>query len=508
MRVPVAAGVFWVCGLVLGGCSTPSASPSETDVPNVRQANCESPVERVPLQDAQVVGNGKASSCTEQAVRAAMAKGGTIRFDCGDAPVTITVKEALKATVDVALDGENKVTFSGAKASRVFIGTSNHRLTLQRLTVKDGSSKDGSGAGGLHTGWRGNLTIIGCTFTHNFGAGEGERAGGAISTHESDVVIVDSTFENNTGKLGGALNILLSNAKLIDVRIRNNTTTEFGGAVYIDGAGIEYTDPKDFSKGWKGVGTIHVCGATIAGNQGGKTAGGLYFCGYNANRATIERSRFSDNATDGPGGGVVAQCNGRVTIKETLISNNRARGGGGVWTTCSGDDCKPGETNAIIESSSIVDNDGSGPDTIGGGLWAAGPVALKAVTIARNRAFYGGAVAGSNNIWAQDVLIVDNEIDNPYGTSRGCGKDGLAKAQGVLEWPEVPRTQFDGPCQSDGVRGDPELAPLADHGGPTPSCALGPTSAAIGQGTACDGVDQRGTPRQAPCDVGAFQTTK
>lgn len=464
------------------------------------------------MDGARVVGTGDAPSCTEAAVRMAVEAGGKVRFDCGDEPVVIKVTRPLQARGDVVIDGENKVTLSGGQTTRVLVGSSNKRLTLQRLTIRDGRSKDGGGAGGLHTGWRGNLTIVGCRFTGNVGEGDSERAGGAISTHESRVVIVDSVFENNTGRMGGALNILLSDAELINVTVVDNTTTEFGGAVYIDGAGIENLDPAKPSAGWKGVGSVHVCGSTISRNHGGKTAGGLYFCGYDANHALIERSVVSDNSSDGGGGGIVAQCNSRITIKQSLIAYNRGHHGGGVWASCSATVCPPddaaAERRAVIQGSSLIGNESTEKDTIGGGLYASSPVSLEAVTIARNRGYYGAAIAGGSNVWAKDVLIVDNERLNPHGTSGGCGKGGLAKAEGVLEWPAVAATEFDSPCQADGITGDPQLGMLEDNGGPTATCALGADSAAVGRGTSCTGVDQRGKPRQEPCDVGAFQTTK
>ncbi len=53
------------------------------------------------------------------------------------------------------------------------------------------------------------------------------------------------------------------------------------------------------------------------------------------------------------------------------------------------------------------------------------------------------------------------------------------------------------------------LTPLGDYGGPTLTMALVPGSAAIGAGTAVDGIttDQRGLPLNSPVpDIGAFQT--
>jgi hypothetical protein len=63
---------------------------------------------------------------------------------------------------------------------------------------------------------------------------------------------------------------------------------------------------------------------------------------------------------------------------------------------------------------------------------------------------------------------------------------------------------------------DPELSALADNGGPTQTMALGAGSPALTAGGACVDptqpapfpaltIDQRGLPRPATCDIGAFQ---
>lgn len=55
---------------------------------------------------------------------------------------------------------------------------------------------------------------------------------------------------------------------------------------------------------------------------------------------------------------------------------------------------------------------------------------------------------------------------------------------------------------------DPQLGPLAQNGGPTPTQDLGTQSAAraaVGVRALCKRPDQRGTLRPLPCDIGAFE---
>jgi hypothetical protein len=72
---------------------------------------------------------------------------------------------------------------------------------------------------------------------------------------------------------------------------------------------------------------------------------------------------------------------------------------------------------------------------------------------------------------------------------------------------------LDGPSDQAGV--DPQLGPLADNGGPSPTHALAHTSPAVDAGNAsiCPAVDQRGLVRPADgngdgnaiCDIGAYE---
>lgn len=52
-----------------------------------------------------VVGTGSAVSCTEAALDAALAGGGSVTFNCGPDPATITVTSTKTIYVDTAIDG-------------------------------------------------------------------------------------------------------------------------------------------------------------------------------------------------------------------------------------------------------------------------------------------------------------------------------------------------------------------------------------------------------------------
>ena len=58
-----------------------------------------------PAHAAGVVGDGTPASCTRDALAAALASGGEIRFNCGSAPVTIPIAATLDIRTAATIDG-------------------------------------------------------------------------------------------------------------------------------------------------------------------------------------------------------------------------------------------------------------------------------------------------------------------------------------------------------------------------------------------------------------------
>src|ERR1700678_3977228 len=97
-----------------GGAGGASAGPVGTGTSSSAGAGGSTPPPQTcpaPIQPADVsspttvVGTGTAASCTETALTAALAKGGVVTFDCGAAPVPVTVSAQQEITVDTVIDG-------------------------------------------------------------------------------------------------------------------------------------------------------------------------------------------------------------------------------------------------------------------------------------------------------------------------------------------------------------------------------------------------------------------
>src|SRR5690606_12352293 len=136
-----------------------------------------------------VIGSGTPTSCTWQQVVDTVALGGTIVFDCGPDPITITMGATARifkeAAPDVVIDGGGLVALSGGGKRRILymntcdpdlVWTTPHcndqdhpRLTLQNLTFVDGDSSseteyDGGGAVWVRGG---RLKVVNSRFFSN-----------------------------------------------------------------------------------------------------------------------------------------------------------------------------------------------------------------------------------------------------------------------------------------------------------------------------------------------------
>ncbi|WP_089154633.1 hypothetical protein [Micromonospora sp. NBS 11-29] len=274
----------------------------------------------------RTVGSGTAASCTSAAVVKAVAAGGIITFDCGPAPVTITMKATAKVVnahgPRIVLDGGGKVTLSGGGSRRILYlntcdpaqgFTTSHcqnqefpQLTVQNLTFTDGNSTGETIEGG---------------------------GGGAIFVRGGRVKVVNSRFVDNrcdrTGPdLGGAALRVLSQFENKPVYVVNST---FTGGVCANGAalssiGVSWTVLNSVFRDNRAVGT----GANPArGGTPGGGSGGAIYCDGNTFTVTLAGTVIEGNSANEGGGAVFFVSNdrtGTMSISSSTLRRNPSRG--------------------------------------------------------------------------------------------------------------------------------------------------------------------------------------
>ena len=278
-----------------------------------------------------VIGDGTPESCTAEAFIAAVAQGGTIVFDGGPEPFTITLSEPAKVyndrDPDVVIDGGGLVTLSGGGTTRILYmntcdpdqhWTTSHcqnqdhpRLTVQNLTFADGDSTheteyDGGGAIWVRGG---RFKAVNCRFFNNVCAGEGPDVGGAA-------IRVFSQYENRP--------VYVTGCTFGGAEGYGNVGSNGGG---ISSIGVSWTIINSLFSHNRAVGN----GANPAqpGTPGGGSGGAIYNDG-NTMTLTLLGSRIEQNEVNAHGSAIFFVTNdhsGNIVIDRSVIRNNI----GGSW---------------------------------------------------------------------------------------------------------------------------------------------------------------------------------
>jgi hypothetical protein len=271
------------------------------------------------------VGTGTPRSCTSSAVVRAVAKGGIIRFRCGDDPVRIELEQTAKVlntSRRVVLDGRGLVTLSGGGKRRILyqntcdrqqIWTTSHcddqaspRLVVQNLTLADGNATgetyDGGGGGAIFARG-GRLKIMRSKFVGNRRDPTGpDLGGGAVRAlsqyHDQPVTVADSTFTRGVCSNGAALSSIgVSWSIYNSVFTRNRAIGRGANPARPDtpgggSGGALYADGNDFR--------VLLDGTSMTHNHAREGGGAIFFVS-NDRTGVLEicSSTLRDNPSDG-----------------------------------------------------------------------------------------------------------------------------------------------------------------------------------------------------------------
>ncbi len=275
-----------------------------------------------------VVGDGTPQSCTGQAVVAAVAQGGVIIFDCGNAPHTISMSESAKVVNDandvVVIDGGGLVTLSGAGKTRVlYMNTCDEaqrfttphcdnqdhpRLTVQNITFANGNAKaQGEGiaaSGGAIFASGGRFKAVNVRFINNHAAEAGpDVGGGALRVMQQfqgkPAYLTHCSFGGqpqygNSASNGGAISSISVSWSIYNSLFSYNSAIGTGGNPALDGTpgggsgGAIYNDGNTM--------TLHLCGTHIEHNRVTAFGDAIFFVSNNhTGNIVLEDSKLSNN---------------------------------------------------------------------------------------------------------------------------------------------------------------------------------------------------------------------
>lgn len=502
-------------------------------------ATCMAPVAAVDTTTPDhVVGDGTAASCTEAALRSALADGGVVTFACGAAPAVIAIGTTLELRTDVntTLDGGGTVTLDGGATTRILsfqhpdYRVNGTVLTLQHLAFTRGRATGTrryaaapapcsqgfyDGSGGALEMRDGELVVIDSQFITNRAESLGpDVGGGAIALlGVRRAVIVSSVFQGNRGSNAGAIGVLNSELSIYNSSFDGNVA-EGHGANGDDAsrcAVVAETGQHQTGSGGNG-GAIAIdggddlthtfCGVRFSANQGGEEAlgGALFRTPDRAKQSTIiDRSTFASNHGYSAGAAYFHNSSLQI-VASAFVANTASHGSGALQADGTTFDI----TNVTFAENSALLGLGGALSLFGG------DGSITFTTFANNHAdggdpYFGAAIGGNPTLGLRGDLFVNNTARNP-GAPMQCQVTGTG--DGNLQFPRthVVGTADDAACTPTTTFADPLLGMLGDHGGPTPSLVPGSGSPAIGAAGSCPATDQRGSPRPgARCTSGSIE---
>ncbi len=309
-----------------------------------------------PARAAGVVGSGTPGSCTEAALDAALMGGGTVTFDCGPSPATITVSNSFTIATQTVVDGGGLIALDGGGPTGILMVNAGVSLTLTGITVSGASS-----AADAAIVNQGILAVTDCTFTNN------TSSAGAIDNLRR-LTVTGSTFSNN---IGGFSSGIFNHRKLTvkNCTFTNNTTPGDGAL--------------------NNLGTAIVANSTFSGNS---TAIG------NSGGLTVSSSTFADS------GNHAIINNGRLTVTGSTFVNNHAGNAGGAIAS----------GNRLIVSNCTFFGNTAG---VGGGISNEAGIGghVSNCTFVNNSANKGGAISGVSDV--SNTIIASPSDNNCSGVS-------------------------------------------------------------------------------------------
>jgi len=318
-----------------------------------------------------------------------------------------------------------------------------------------------------------NITLRNGSYTTSNGPAE-EAGGGAIFSNGVSLILLSSSFENNTivgAGTGGAIFVRDAAIDINNSEFLNNEANLNGEDGETSGGAI----------GSLNAGNIDIFDSTFAGNIASR--GGAIAPVNHIGTTNIEGSTFANNQANNLGGAIWYR--GRLQIlASTFFDNSAGTGGGALYL-------QPSTANdsSVILRSTFVDNSSN----------------TRANTI-----FFasGGAV---NQLMGS--ILVDNEPSVGNESNANCELSGTASFTA-----DSNNFSDDESCGSAVLVGDPSTlfttGSLANNGGLTETIALsgGDVNVAINNGIPAGGVgclagsvDQRGEPIVDNCDAGSYE---
>ena len=339
-------------------------------------------------------------------------------------------------TYEIRVKGENKDTtiINADSRDRAFYITTNQRVRLENLTIRNGSTTASGGAIGIDglDGVQVSVVLRNMKFFANkatvnggavaaivfayskgislevtnveFSGNIANNHGGAMIIAPADVnlyrplilQITDSQFTGNTANgVGGGIAAFNTNFTLQNGVLTQNSSSGAGGGLYMTGSakitGTQFLKNTSSASNGGGIYSQAASQITDVTLEGNTAVEGGAIAIDTQQLQTLERVKINANEARTSGGGIAIGNAGQLLLKQSIIAENVASSGngGGVYYNCNRNSGNYSDATGTIISSSLIKNRARE----GGGIASCGSPVLLNTTLSGNIAsMRGGAI--------------------------------------------------------------------------------------------------------------------
>ena len=222
--------------------------------------------------------------------------------------IVLTANITLSATLPsitsrIKIEGEN-FEISGGDSYQIFQVSSTGDLTIEELTLSEGSTSDDGGAIEVSGG---DLTVYDSVFMDNYAGDDGGAIFAGDTFFDQGSVEIDrSVFDNNeSGDDGGAIRVFQIRFDIDESRFTNNTSGGRGGAIDLDSHYLTIRE------------------SVFQGNSSDSDGGAIWIS--SEGQLDVSRSIFVQNSSDSDGGAIgMDDSADDLDIQNSTFSNNTA----------------------------------------------------------------------------------------------------------------------------------------------------------------------------------------
>ena len=332
------------------------------------------------------------------------------------ASLTISSGTITGAATGISTSGGCAVTMNGGTVNGAVYVTGDW-VDKSRFTLTDGTINGRvwlSSKYVINRYYGTDMEMSGGTIT----GGNAENSGGIFVANGSTCTISGGSISNNKAESGGGVYVDGGGALTVqsDAQISGNNATS-GGGVYVASGGSctinDGTITQNTATSGGGVyseARLDFNGGTISQNTAGGNGGGIYAAGDGTELGSDTGAlRLTNNTATGDGGGMYLAedtTGHQILGNDTLISQNKAANGGGVYVA---------DGQLVMNSGTISQNTATAQVGKGGGIYAGGNFMGTGGTITNNSAALGGGVYGAATVNLTSSSITNNEADSGGG---------------------------------------------------------------------------------------------